>query len=585
MRWMMASLGLSLAAMASAAPTTLVHQGRLVDAAGEPVSGTVQVRVGLYASATGETAEWSETQTVPVDSGYYSVVLGDQNDLGAVDFAGTELWVGVAIGDGDEIGAREPLRAVPVALSVAGGGLWATVDGGIQYSEGSVTIGGSAVYGSAALAVDSTTQGLLPPRLTTAQRDAIASPVEGLIIYNTSVATLQVFDGAGWSGVGSAAPSSAPSGQLVAWGNNAVGELGNGTTTASRVPNDVSLSGVTATLISSRGYTHGTDGTNCAITDAADLYCWGYDYQVPDGLTGNVATPVEVGRGFDWIDVRMGTNLAACGVTADHTGWCWGGQDYGALGDGAHSTGRRDAPNQVIGGVSWKSLSTGGRYNTSSSYHFQFTCGVSTDTTGPNGYCWGRDDYGVLGNDAAGGDQNYTDPVAGLLPNIIWQDIVTSEYHVCGIDTAGQAYCWGDGANGALGYGSTSDTDVPTPVSGSHVFQEIAVGQRFACALDTDQRAWCWGQNNEGQLGNGTTTNQNDPVPVAGGHRFTTLDAGQIHICALDTAGQAWCWGRNDEGQIGDGTTSDAIYPTQVQGAYRYSDIACGNRHTAAIAR
>jgi len=52
--------------------------------------------------------------------------------------------------------------------------------------------------GSAAVEVTSTTQGFLPPRLTTAQRDLIASPAAGLVIFNTTTTKLECFDGAVW---------------------------------------------------------------------------------------------------------------------------------------------------------------------------------------------------------------------------------------------------------------------------------------------------------------------------------------------------------------------------------------------------
>jgi len=50
-----------------------------------------------------------------------------------------------------------------------------------------------AEVASAKLQVNSTTQGFLPPRMTAAQRDAIASPVAGLIIYNTTTNKLNVY--------------------------------------------------------------------------------------------------------------------------------------------------------------------------------------------------------------------------------------------------------------------------------------------------------------------------------------------------------------------------------------------------------
>jgi len=51
---------------------------------------------------------------------------------------------------------------------------------------------------SAALDVDATTKGFLPPRLTQAQRDAIAAPAAGLTVFNTSTNQLNVWDGVRW---------------------------------------------------------------------------------------------------------------------------------------------------------------------------------------------------------------------------------------------------------------------------------------------------------------------------------------------------------------------------------------------------
>jgi len=58
---------------------------------------------------------------------------------------------------------------------------------------GQVGIGTATPDASAKLQVDSTTQGFLPPRLTTTQRDVISSPAAGLMIYNTTTNKLNVF--------------------------------------------------------------------------------------------------------------------------------------------------------------------------------------------------------------------------------------------------------------------------------------------------------------------------------------------------------------------------------------------------------
>jgi hypothetical protein len=64
-----------------------------------------------------------------------------------------------------------------------------------------VGIGTTTPNASAALDVQSTSKGLLPPRMTSLQRDAINSPTPGLIIFNTDTQSLEVFTNAGWFGI------------------------------------------------------------------------------------------------------------------------------------------------------------------------------------------------------------------------------------------------------------------------------------------------------------------------------------------------------------------------------------------------
>ena len=57
---------------------------------------------------------------------------------------------------------------------------------------------GSPADGSAMLEVSSTTMGFLPPRMTSAQRNAISAPATGLMIYNTTIQCIEFYDGTGW---------------------------------------------------------------------------------------------------------------------------------------------------------------------------------------------------------------------------------------------------------------------------------------------------------------------------------------------------------------------------------------------------
>ena len=60
---------------------------------------------------------------------------------------------------------------------------------------------------AAILQLDTTTQGLLPPRMTTAQRDAIDSPLDGLMIFNTTTGSINFYTTEnGWIGIAGSSP-------------------------------------------------------------------------------------------------------------------------------------------------------------------------------------------------------------------------------------------------------------------------------------------------------------------------------------------------------------------------------------------
>jgi hypothetical protein len=71
-----------------------------------------------------------------------------------------------------------------------------------------VGIGTTAPNTSAMLDVQSTNKGLLPPRMTTIQRDAIVNPSSGLIIFNTTTQSIQFFTDYGWSNIKFSIPGS-----------------------------------------------------------------------------------------------------------------------------------------------------------------------------------------------------------------------------------------------------------------------------------------------------------------------------------------------------------------------------------------
>ena len=137
--------------------------------------------------------------------------------------------------------------------------------------------------------------------------------------------------------------------------------------------------------------------------------------------------------------------------------------------------------------------------------------------------------------------------------------------HSCGLDASGQAWCWGYDVYGELGDGDTTGGSKLSPVAvvGGHTFTSLTADNVHSCGLDTSGQAWCWGYDQVGQLGDGDTTgtsaaNKFSPVAVVGGHTFTSLTAGSDHSCGLVASGQTWCWGYDGYGELGDGDTTGA---------------------------
>ena len=61
-----------------------------------------------------------------------------------------------------------------------------------------VGIGTATPDASAQLDVSSTIKGFLPPRMDSTKRNSIASPAAGLTIYNTTLQSVQVYNGTAW---------------------------------------------------------------------------------------------------------------------------------------------------------------------------------------------------------------------------------------------------------------------------------------------------------------------------------------------------------------------------------------------------
>jgi hypothetical protein len=151
MRSFLAFFALSLAAPALAVPGTLLHQGRISDSGGAPLTGTHLVGVSLVAS--GGSVVWSDNFNANFDNGFFSVALGSGVPLD-VNALSDGLLVQLSV-DGVDVGVAQSLHSVPFALKagVATDLRGGTVDATEIRINGSTVIDGSGAL-SASVAWD-----------------------------------------------------------------------------------------------------------------------------------------------------------------------------------------------------------------------------------------------------------------------------------------------------------------------------------------------------------------------------------------------------------------------------------------------
>lgn len=172
----------------------------------------------------------------------------------------------------------------------------------------------------------------------------------------------------GWSTCGTTA-----TGTAYCWGDNAFGQVGDGTITNRNQPTAVS-GGLQFAQVST------TWGRTCGVTPSGQAWCWGENSngELGNGTRTNSAKPVQVTGAGTFTSV--GTALtASCGSRTDGQILCWGDNRYGQLGPAA-TGGGSSAP--VAAGLSASGPVSGGWLH------------LCAEGAG----CWGGNESGQLGN-------------------------------------------------------------------------------------------------------------------------------------------------------------------------------------------
>jgi alpha-tubulin suppressor-like RCC1 family protein len=352
----------------------------------------------------------------------------------------------------------------------------------------------------------------------------------------------------------------------------------------------------------------------CALTEAGTVRCWGDNDlgELGDGTVhvesfSNLPSQV-VGLPAKVVSITAG-DQHTCAITENHTAWCWGNNSNGQLGDG--TTTDRGKPVQVKGLTNVISISAGD----------VSTCavvGATPSATSGAAKCWGNNYRGKLGDGTTTGRKLPTQ-VSGLTSGVT--AISTGVGHTCAVTSAHTAKCWGDGTSGQLGSGAATISKVPVAVKNLTGVTTISAGSETSCATttgaawcwgsayvsDTKWRddlipvevtglstgvsviaagvdtcavqagaAKCWGANDGGTVGDGTRTGRANPVTVTGlGSGVSTIATGLVriwagagtgHSCAVTTTGSVQCWGDNLQGELGDSSVESTTTPVITLG-------------------
>jgi alpha-tubulin suppressor-like RCC1 family protein len=398
-------------------------------------------------------------------------------------------------------------------------------------------------------------------------------------------------------------------GQVLAWGDNGRGQLGDGKLTFRQEP--VTISGLPAPVNVFAGAYHlvskGAVGTPSndrswgsswkgQLAETAVLPVQRPLYKLAPTTSLITTTPLAAGAAHTLAGVQsVGDNLAnqlgqtLTGVTltatlANVSGlpaqvssvaagvrhslaafgkdlWVWGANEAGQLGNGntlivdpTKATQLSDPFSIGVGGTATiTALAAGAAHSVAS---------VNNKV-----YVWGSNLFGQLGKPTTTLSLNSPSELA---PCSSAPQIAAGWYHTVALCN-GSVLTWGSNTMGQLGHAADAATNaVSFPISGVTI-TKIAAGAHHTLAMGSVgtpavTKVWAWGSNQYGQLGDSSTTNRSTPIEIVSSSGATDIAAGAGYSVIIKGATTV-IMGDGRDGQLGLGNpgsddAAEAIRPT-----------------------
>lgn len=360
-----------------------------------------------------------------------------------------------------------------------------------------------------------------------------------ILIFNASKS--QTIAAGGWHSLVVCSDST-----VKAFGENATGELGDGTNTDNAIP--VAVTGLTGVYKVSGGGDQ-LEAHSMALKSDGTVWAWGSNLYggLGNGSLVNTNTPVQSIGLTNVIDISAGGWHSAA-VKSDGTVWTWGWNTDGQLGDG--TTTDKLTPTQIPGLTNVKDVEAG-------TYHILV---LKNDSTV---WAWGDNVNGQVGNGTTT-DQLTPIQISGLTGVV---KICAGRFFSLAIKADGTVWTWGQNLYGQLGDGTTNDSYIPTQIPTLSGMTKVAAIGAFHCmAMKNDSTIWAWGRNTYGNLGDNTIANSSVPVQMVGISATKGIACGTNFSLLYKGDGSFWGCGRNASGQLGDSTTTQHNVATQSLG-------------------
>jgi len=393
-------------------------------------------------------------------------------------------------------------------------------------------------------------------------------------------------------------------GNLLCWGDNTLGQLGNGLfgTSSNGRPTYVvdSQSSPTTPLAGVVGVIAATDHS-CALINTGKVKCWGYGWKIGKYMPNGNASPYPTFVKDSWISTEAQSNasgdltgvvgLAAstynsCALINGGKVKCWGddtggGKLYRGTGYVLHCADDTFSVSCGSGSTSNVPISNIKSINMSA----QSACAIKNDANLTQ-LCWGNTD--AFGYDTIG--ENSKMYASSAHPGVNGARAFSlGQRTVCGLFektpgqaisvSGGQVKCWGMNGSKTLGRGDTladniSQRYLAADVPGLDNAIAISGEMDTFCALLINRTVYCWGNNQPAKTGTGVSGFANGtPLPMRVGNSSSAIltdiyavTVGADHVCIITgVTGNVKCSGTNTSGQLGDGSVTAKAVMTDVK--------------------